>query len=98
MSGRVFGEIPGYPEGSRFGARAELYDTGAGCDLSASRPQQLLTWLEPSVAARSRGDLGPTVDRPAAGVRPPRAGEHGVVRMERLPLDQMPKIMGLSTR
>ncbi len=24
MAGRVFGEVPGYPEGSRFGTRAEL--------------------------------------------------------------------------
>jgi putative restriction endonuclease len=28
MSGRVFGEIPGYPEGSRFGTRAELSEAG----------------------------------------------------------------------
>jgi putative restriction endonuclease len=28
MSGRVFGELPGYPEGSRFGTRAELSEAG----------------------------------------------------------------------
>jgi putative restriction endonuclease len=28
VAGRVFGEIPGYPEGSRFGTRAELSEAG----------------------------------------------------------------------
>ena len=36
MPGWVFGHIPGYPEGSRFEARAELSEAGAQA-LPASR-------------------------------------------------------------